>query len=148
MSMIHGESEHLIRGFHPGAPCPCGCGETGSKLSTKTGHVVKACSCASCRGRRNQAKGKRGQAKTHRALDGQGFTPSNEESARPYTVEVTVMPEVKAGAQIPANFDRFISSDWFRHALSQSTRAVPVGSGARPCVVIRGDWAVVDIRRR
>ena len=26
--------------------------------------------------------------------------------------------------------------------------AVPFGSGALPCVVIRGDWAVVDIRRK
>lgn len=126
--------------------CPCGCGVDGLKL-TKVGHVI-GCGCRSCIGRRNQAKGKRTQAKTHRRLGGTGFTPSNEESARPYQVEVTVMPEVKAGQQIPATFDRFIETDWFRRALDQSTRAVPTGSGALPCVVIRGEWAVIDIRGR
>lgn len=132
--------------YVPGSPCPCGCGQTGSKLSFKTGHVARSCTCRSCIGRRNQRKGKAGQAKTHRRLGGQGFTPSNEESARPYTIECVVMPEVKAGEQIPANWDRFIASDWFRRALSQSSRAVPVGSGALPCVVIRGDFAIVDLR--
>jgi hypothetical protein len=61
-------------------------------------------------------------------------------------VTVTVLPEVKVGAQIPASFDKFVGSEWFRHALSQSARAVPVGSGALPCVVLRGQFAVVDIR--
>jgi hypothetical protein len=112
---------------------------------TRTGHVPK-CTCRSCTGRRNQRKGKAGQAKTHRALGGTGFTPSNEESARPYQIEVTVMPEVKVGAQIPASWDKFVGTDWFRRALSQSARAVPVGSGALPCVVLRGDFAIVDIR--
>lgn len=128
--------------------CPCGCGVDGLKLSVKTGHVARDCACRPCIGRRNQQKGKRAQAKTHRALGGTGFTPSNEESARPYQVEVTVMPEVKHGQQVPANFDRFIESEWFRRALDQSSRAVPTGSGALPCVVIRGQWAVIDIRGR
>lgn len=124
--------------------CPCGCGVDALKL-TKYGHVI-GCACRSCIGRRSQRAGKRAQAKGHRALGGQGFTPSNEESARPYQIEVTVMPEHKTGQQVPATFDRFITTDWFRRALDQSTRAVPTGSGALPCVVIRGQWAVIDIR--
>lgn len=126
--------------------CPCGCGVEALKL-TKFGHVV-GCSCRSCIGRRNRSKGQRAQAKAHRALGGTGFTPTNEESARPYQVEVTVFPEVKTGQQIPATWDRFIETDWFRRALEQSTRAVPAGSGALPCVVLRGDFAVIDIRGR
>jgi hypothetical protein len=84
----------------------------------------------------------------HRRLGGTGFTPHHEEAARPYTIEVAVMPESKTGAQVPASFDRFVATEWFRRALDQSTRAVPVGTGVLPAVVIRGDWCVVDIRRR
>jgi len=84
----------------------------------------------------------------HRRLGGEGFTPSNEETARPYEVTVSVMPESKTGGQVPASFDRFIGTDWFRRALGQSKRAVPVGSGVLPAVVIRGDWCIVDIRGR
>lgn len=84
----------------------------------------------------------------HRRLGGEGWTPTHEEAARPYTIEVTVMPESKTGSQIPATFDRFISTDWFRRALSQSERATPVGTGVLPAVVIRGDWCIVDIRKR
>lgn len=131
----------------PNPECICGCGEFNLKTQLKTGHVV-GCKCPSCIGRRNRYKGQRAQAKTHRRLGGQGFTPSNEESARPYTVECMVMPEVKTGEQIPASWDKFVSSEFFRRALSQSERAVPFGSGALPCVVIRGDFAVVDIRRK
>jgi hypothetical protein len=82
----------------------------------------------------------------HRALGGQGFTPSNEESARPYTVEVSVMPESKAGAQIPKSFDSFLSTDWFRRALSQSERSAPFGAGVLPSVVLRGRWLIVDLK--
>jgi len=59
-----------------------------------------------------------------------------------------VMPEVKTGQQIPASWDKFVSCEFFRRALSQSERAIPFGSGALPCVVLRGDFAVVDIRRK
>jgi hypothetical protein len=132
--------------FIPGDVCPCGCGQTGSKLSMKTGHIVKLCGCSSCRNSRNVKRGKRGQAKTHRALDGQGFTPYNEESGVFY--DLTVRPEVKAGAQIPASFRSFVSSEWFRHALSQSSRAIPEGVDARPCVSLDGRYLVVDLQRR
>jgi hypothetical protein len=84
----------------------------------------------------------------HKRLGGEGFTPSNEESARPYHIECIVMPESKTGGQIPKSWDTFIATEFFRRALSQSERAVPCGSGALPCVVLRGDFAVVDIRRR
>jgi hypothetical protein len=82
----------------------------------------------------------------HKRLGGEGFTPTNEESARPYHVECLVMPESKVGGQVPASFDKFINTEWFRRAMSQSERAVPFGSGALPCVVLRGQFAVVDIR--
>jgi hypothetical protein len=63
-----------------------------------------------------------------------------------------VMPEGKTAqkkrGQIPKAWDDFIATEWFRRALSQSERAVPFGSGALPCVVLRGDFAVVDIRRK
>ena len=133
--------------------CPCktedpasGCGMLGTKI-TKFGHLV-GCGCRPCTGRRSKRKGHAAQAKMHRRLGGVGFTPHDEESARPYTVEVTVMPESKTGSQVPASFDRFVGTEWFRRALSQSERAIPHGSGALPCVVIRGDWALVDIRRK
>lgn len=128
--------------------CPCGCGAEGLKLQVRhDGHLV-GCKCMVCQGRRNRKKGQAGQRRMHQRLGGKGWTPTHEEAARPYTIEVSVMPESKGGNQIPASFDRFISSEWFRHALSQSERAVPVGTGVLPCVVIRGDWAVVDIRRK
>lgn len=129
--------------FHPGEVCPCGCGVTGSKLSSKTGHIVRECACASCRGSRNVRKGKRGQAKTHRALGGQGFTPYHEESGM--FRDITVRPEVKTGAQVPASFGKFVGTDWFRHALSQSERSIPVGIDAKPCVSIDGRWLVVKL---
>lgn len=135
-----------VAAYRPGEPCPCGCDQTASKLSLRTGHVV-GCACRPCTGRRSQKKGKAAQRKTHQNLGGQGFTPSNEESARPYTVEVVLMPEVKTGGQVPASWDKLIGTDWFRRAMSQSERAVPIGSGAYPCVAIRGDYVIVDIRK-
>ena len=133
-----GATNQLIGG------CPCGCEQVGTKL-TVFGHL-KGCHCSTCIGRRNQRKGKAAQAKTHRALGGTGFTPSNEESGRPYLVEVSVLPEVKTGQQIPANWARFISSDWFRRALAQSAKSAPFGTGTVPAVVIDGVWLIADLR--
>ena len=135
-------------------PCPCGegiggirtCGIQGTKL-TRYGHLV-GCTCRSCLGRRSKRKGQKAQAKMHKRLGGQGFTPSNEESARPYEVTVLVMPESKTGGQVPASWDKFIGTEWFRRALDQSTRAAPVGSGVLPAIVIRGDFCIMDIRGR
>jgi hypothetical protein len=133
----------------PGYPsCPCGCGSVGLKLQLRYDKHVVGCVCRACIGRRNRRKGQKGQSRMHKRLGGTGWTPSQEEAARPYTVEVTVMPESKTGGQIPASFDKFIATEWFRRALSQSERAVPVGSGALPAVVIRGDWCLIDIRKK
>lgn len=132
--------------YVPGEPCPCGCGQTGSKLSHKSGHVARTCACASCRNSRNVRRGKRGQARTHAALGGQGFTPYHEESGLFY--DLTVRPEVKAGEQVPTSFRKFVATDWFRRALSQSERSIPVGINARACVSIDGRWLVVDLGAR
>jgi hypothetical protein len=136
-----------MRAKAPDPTCVCGCGEVNLKIQLKTGHVV-GCRCPSCIGRRNRRKGHAAQARAHKRLGGQGWTPTEESSARPYQVECLVMPEVKTGQQIPKSWDTFIKTEWFRRALSQSERAVPFGSGALPCVVLRGDFAVVDIRRK
>jgi hypothetical protein len=130
-------------------PCPCGhdrCDVWGTKL-TRQGFLV-GCKSPQAQGKRNRKKGQAAQRRMHQRLGGEGWTPTNEESARPYTVEVQVMPESKTGGQIPTSFDKFIATEWFRRALSQSSRAVPVGSGVLPAVVIRGDWCLVDIRGR
>ena len=84
----------------------------------------------------------------HKRLGGEGFTPTHEEGARPYVVEIAIMPESKTGGQVPASWDKFLATEWFRRALDQSARAAPVGSGVLPAVVIRGDWCLVDIRGR
>jgi len=127
--------------------CVCGCGVMNLKVQLKTGHVV-GCTCRPCTGRRSKRKGQAAQARTHKRLGGTGWTPHDEASARPYHVECLLMPEVKTGGQIPRSWDKFIATEFFRRALSQSERAVPFGSGALPCVVLRGDFAVVDIRRK
>lgn len=63
-------------------------------------------------------------------------------------MEVSVLPEHKGGAQIPKSWDSFIATEWFRRALRQSERALPVGSGALPAVTLRSQFVVVDIRGR
>lgn len=117
----------------------------GLKLSIKTGHLVRICGCLSCRNARNVHKGKRGQAKGHRALGGVGFTPSNEEATNGYDVRVQV--EHKAGAQVPASFRKLIKGEWFRHALSQAERARRIGDGTYPAVMIDGRYLIVDCKR-
>jgi hypothetical protein len=129
--------------WHPYDPCPCECGVIGWKLR-KNGHVV-GCSCRSCIGGRNRKKGQAAQAKAHRALGGQGFTPTHEESGLYY--DLTVRPEVKTGQQVPASFRKFISLDWTRRAMSQSERAIAVGIDARASICIDGRWLVVDLKR-
>lgn len=129
--------------------CPCGidsCKMLGTKLK-KNGHLV-GCSCRPCTGLRNRRKGQAGQAKGHRALGGEGFTPSNEESTGGYPI--VVQCEWKTGAQIPASFTKFIGTDWFRRALSQANRARRVGDGSMPAVgIILGSktYVVVEANR-
>lgn len=146
---IPGEDMSVAVEPWPGFPqCPCGCGVSGLKLQVRNdGHLV-GCECPVCRGRRNRRKGQAAQRKSHQRLGGVGWTPTNEEWGRPYIVEVAILPEVKTGQQIPASFDRFVSSEWFRRALAQSQRSAPAGSGVLPAVVVRGDWCLVDIRKR
>lgn len=138
-----------MNGWQPYSPCPCGCSATAHKLSVKTGHVL-GCACHSCIGIRNQRKGKRGQANAHRHLRGEGFTPSNEESGRAYSVEVRI--EAKKGAQVPAHFVRVIESEWFRHAMSQATRGTPIGEQSNPSVYLEpaggGAYLIVELHPR
>jgi hypothetical protein len=138
--------------WRPYDPCVCGCGVIGWKttkplaggLSMGEAHVV-GCSCRHHTGKRNRKKGQAAQAKAHRALGGQGFTPTHEESGLYY--DLTVRPEVKTGQQIPASFRKFIGLDWTRRALSQSERAIAVGIDARASICIDGRWLVVDLKR-
>jgi hypothetical protein len=45
-----------------------------------------------------------------------------------------VWPESKQGAQVPAALTKFLATDWYRRALSQSVRSLPVGLDAKPAV--------------
>lgn len=132
--------------YYPGDLCPCGCEATGSKLN-RFGHVALYCNCFSCRNRRNQKRGKRAQAKSHRLLGGVGFTPHDEESGKTYSVECQI--EVKQGLQIPASFVKFSRLDWTREALSQAERAIPVGVQAFPTLCLQpvggGMWLMVKV---
>lgn len=129
----------------PYSPCPCGCDVTASKLSVKSGHVVK-CECHSCRGRRNQRKGKRGEHNRHRNLGGVGFTPQDE-LGHAYSVEIVTQD--KKGSVIPRNFVTFIESEFYRHAISQAERSIPVGVQASPSLYLEpaggGAFLVVQV---
>ena len=140
-------------------PCPCGwllhdadddgtfeeplC-PPGTKL-TKYGHLV-GCRCPSCRGRRNKRSGQRTEAKRHRRLGGQGQTPRDELA---YSYSINVTTEDKHGAQIPANFLRFLDLEWTRHALRQAEKKIPVGSDAQPALVLdcgrKGMWMLMPV---
>lgn len=128
-------------------------------------HGWQRAACARCRNRNNRSKGRAAQTEMHKLLGGTGVSPTHEESGRGYLpeyvavegdlanvladlgyhypegrIEVQVMkvhPESKQGAQVPASLQKFLDTDWYRRALSQSARSVPVGSGARPAVWCR-----------
>lgn len=127
----------------PSATCPCGCNAVG-KLSPR-GHN-RGCICRSCIGRRNRRNGQRGEMNAHRSLGGTGRTPADEVG---HTYSLNVKPQVKAGQQIPAAFSSFIASEWFRHAISQAERSIPVGVDAKPAVQMLpsggGIWMVVKL---
>ena len=130
---------------YPG--CPCGIQDClGQKLRAKTGHV-KECICPRCRGSVSNAKGHRGQDRTHQALGGSGRARHDEASQKPYVVEVTVQPEVKSGEQIPRNLLTALESEWLRRAFSQAERAAPIGSHVLPAVSVGSDYLIVDLRR-
>lgn len=135
--------------YIPGSPCPCGCGATGSRLAQKSGHVARECSCPSCRNRRNRNRGQRTEARRHRRLGGQGFTP-NDELGTSYSINITTQD--KGGKQVPASFRKFAEGEFFRHAISQAERAAPVGSGALPALYLELSpsraYLVVDVGGR
>ena len=84
----------------------------------------------------------------HQSLGGEGVSPTNEETARGYSLDVFV--EAKVGEQVPREFRNFISGEWFRKALDQAERAVPVGIGNyRPAVYVEppggAQWLIVRL---
>lgn len=120
-------------------------------------HGSRRGDCRPCISLRNRNFGRQVQREMHQALGGVGFSPTHEESGRGYDVEfnaedeptleivdvsedvtvagfVKVHPEAKGGQQIPASFTKAFGTDWWRRALSQSQRSLPVGSGAKPAV--------------
>ena len=134
--------------WHPFDFCPCGdvrCPQA-AKL-TRKGHVV-GCVCRGCIGKRNRGKGQRAQANAHKRLGGKGNTPTHEEWGPGY--EITVWPEVKQGAQVPASFTKFLDTDWFRRALQQAEKSCPVGNQSFPAVYLQlpgatTGWLVVKV---
>lgn len=125
----------------PYQECPCGCGQTHGKQQ-KNGHVVR-CKCRSCIGRRNRKKGQAGQHKGHVALGGTGWTPGNEESVGGYPIKVQV--EHKTGTTVPKSIRKFLTTEWYRRAISQAVRAQRVGDASHPSVMIDGRWLIVDM---
>jgi hypothetical protein len=84
----------------------------------------------------------------HRALGGQGPTPSNEEAARGYDVSVRVIPEAKVGDQVSRWLLKALNTDWFRRALRQSERAAPIGYHPAVFFQAPGDqtgWLIVRL---
>lgn len=130
--------------WQPYDPCPCDCGQVGWKLK-RNGHVV-GCSCRSCIGKRNRAKGQRTEANRHRNLGGQGWTVRDE---FPHTYPITVTTEDKTGNQIPASFTKFLGLEWTRHALRQAEKKMPVGNDAFPALYLEppggGAWLLVKV---
>lgn len=128
--------------------CPCPVPDCfGQKLAKKSGHVV-GCSnkCVPCRNRRNKTRGQANQRKGHRALGGEGTTPSNEEAVGGYPI-VCQVEHKDLGPSVPVGFMQFIGTDWFRRALSQAERARRVGDGSMPAVMLDGRWLIVDCKK-
>lgn len=128
--------------------CPCGlCDIVGTKL-TRYGHLVR-CTCNTCRGRRNQRKGRASEAKTYRALGGQGRTLKDDYF---FTMSLDIAYENKSGGEIPESFRDFITSKWAKDALRQAAKKIPVGADARRALTLDcgtdGRWAIVDIGRK
>ena len=137
----------MIPAMQEPGDCPCGddiCNVQGTKIAKVSGHLV-FCGCISCRNRNNQKRGRRGQAKAHKALGGSGFTPYHEEAGLYY--DLTTRPEVKTGyAAQSKKFREFVAGQFFLDALLQSEKSIPEGIVAKPSVSIDGKWLIVDIR--
>lgn len=98
-------------------------------------HGWQRAACPHCRGRRSAKSGRATQTEMHKELGGTGVSPRHEESGRGYEIEtLRVHPEAKGGRQIPQSLVKFIDTDWYRRAISQSSRSLPVGSGAKPAL--------------
>ena len=131
----------------PFGDCPCEstyCKQVGTKLQRKTGHLV-GCTCQTCASAENVKKGRTAHKRTHTNLGGNGEPPHHEGRARPYVTEIVTLPESTTGGQIPQSFRTVIGSEWFRHAIAQADREVPVGTGVVPAVAIDGRYLVVDL---
>lgn len=133
--------------WKPYQECPCPtetCKVIGWKLK-KNGHVV-GCICRPCIGKRSQKKGRAGQTKGHQALGGVGVSPGNEEATGAYDIRVQV--EHKRGYKgYTTKLYGFITTEFFRRALSQADRARRVGDGSMPGVMFDGRWLLVDCKR-
>lgn len=81
----------------------------------------------------------------HRALGGTGRSRHDEEKNKPYTVEVTVLPENKEGGQVPKNLAAGLVSEWLADAFSQAERGAPVGAHVLPAVSIEHRYLIVDL---
>lgn len=81
----------------------------------------------------------------HRALGGQGRSRHNEESNKPYNIEVTTMPEHKESG-IPKKLLDGLEGEWLADAMSQAERGAPIGSHVLPAVGIMHRWLIVDLR--
>ena len=103
--------------------CVCGCGLFGTLRKRPENHV-RGCNCASCRGKRNRAKGDSKARKARKALNLQGSNTRHEEHW-----SGTVRVEVKAGAQINPIWTRY------RLAEEQSEQQRPFGD-SRPFIMV------------
>lgn len=119
--------------YHPGEQCPCGTeGCTGSKLTSKTGHVV-GCICKPCQSRSNQRSGARHQSRILKAAAAAEGTrmdtaPTHEEAAK-----LLVHYEVKSGEQVLKASAKTLL-DWEKQARLHAERQTP-----------RKKWAVVSV---
>lgn len=117
----------------PGGPKPC----------PRTGEPKRTCTCPSCRGRRNRAKGSRAQREARKAL---GLQPERWKGreANEETWMAALRVEVKAGAQVRPIATRYVAA----RNQSDAARAIgdtrPFALYARPdgsagLLVIRAD---------
>jgi hypothetical protein len=59
---------------------------------------------------------------------------------------IEALPESKTGDSVPHSLRKFLATEWFRRALSQSERAIPTGTECKPAVCVDGTWLIVKIR--
>lgn len=127
-------------------PCVCGhesCDAVGTKLN-KEGHLTDCC-CPVCTARYSSRKGRRGEVRRHAVLS-RGKAPNDE---YPNAYPLTVMTQDKVGEQIPKSFSDFVATEFYRHAMQQVERKVPIGADVHPALYLEpeggGAWLLVDI---